>query len=206
MPYSNNLVGRALDREQRGANPYGFTTGTSNPNASPLTVSNTEGITRAEWQHFMDFYAPREQDAINSAMQTDFGAEGDKAGQQAAAGIASGAGTLERNFRRAGIAVSAEERAALSRRTNTARTTSVARAENTTRRGLSDARTNLLTGIVNIGRGVASTANAGAQSVADMAAQREAQYQQQLAQYEAQRTSNNLSMLGTAASLAIAFI
>ena len=163
-------------------------------------VRTAADLTRAQWQYFLDFYRPLEEATLAEALRTDFSAEGDEAGLTAAAGVRSGRGLLERNLSRQGVALTSEERAALNRRTGSTLTKSVARAENTTRRQLSDSRTNLLRGAVEIGRGVATTASQGLNSVADMAAQREALYQQQ----KAAATSTNISTISSLAALAIA--
>ena len=157
-------------------------------------------ITRSQWQHFLDTYRPVEDDVLRSAMQTDFTSEGDEAGQTAIAGVNASRGSLARSLSRSGSQLTGEERAAVGRRTDLSLAKSAARAENTTRRGLSDSRTDLLQGVVNIGRGVSSTSQAGLQSVADLAAQREAQYKQQ----RAAATSTNISAAASAAALLIA--
>jgi hypothetical protein len=163
-------------------------------------VSTAAGITRSEWQHFLDFYRPLEDQVLDRAMQTDFTKEGNVAGQTARAGVQASSGILERNVSRSGATLTAEERSAIGRRKNISLATSAARAENTTRRGLSDSRTDLLQKVVGIGRGVANTASAGLNSVADMAAQREAEYQQG----KANATSTNMSAAATAAGLLFA--
>lgn len=176
---------------------------TQNPaaNSSYANPDNVAGrITRAQWQHFLDTYRPVEEQALARAMQTDFSAEGDEAGATARTTAQAAKGMLERNLSRSGGQLTAEERAAVNRRQNLASTRAEGRAENTTRRGLADSRKDLLAQAVSIGRGVANTATAGTQSVADMAAARESQYQQQ----RAQTNSTNLSMAATAAALLFA--
>ena len=165
-------------------------------------VTDAAGITRDQWQHFLETYRPVEEDVLRSAMQTDFQAEGDEAGRLAAASSRASRGILARNLRRVGTSLTGEERSALARRQNIGETLGRARAENTTRRGLSDSRTNLLASIVGIGRGVANTASAGLHSVADMAGQREALHRAQ----KEQTRATNLSMGAQAAALALAFI
>lgn len=174
---------------------YGERTGST-------TALTPDQITRSQWQNFLDTYRPVEEEVLRTAINTDFSAEGDRAGQTAAQGVESSRGTLARNISRSGASLSSEERAALGRRTGTTLTKAVSQAENTSRRGLSEARTSLLRNIVNIGRGVANTASSGINSVADMAAQRESLYQQQ----RAQASSTNLSAAATAASLLVSFI
>jgi len=166
---------------------------------APMTASS---ITRDQWQHFLDTYRPVEDDLIRKAMQTDFTSQGDEAGAIAGRSVASAAGAAERNIRRSGATLTAEERAAVGRRQDLTSTKTVARAENTTRRVLSDTRTNLLSSIVGIGRGVANTASAGKQSVAEMAAAREGTHISQKARTE----SGNLSAAASAAALLIAFV
>jgi hypothetical protein len=156
-------------------------------------------VTRDQWNHFLDTYRPVEDDVLRSAMQTDFTAQGDAAGTTAAAGVASAAGTAERNISRSGGSLTAEERAAVGRRTDLSLSKSVGRAENSTRRNLSDTRANLLAGIVGIGNGVSTTASAGLGSAADLAAQRQA-----LGQSQATATRN--SNTSTAASAAMLLI
>ena len=170
--------------------------------AGPGQPVDAAGVTRAQWQHFLDFYRPIEDEVLRQAMQTDFSAEGDAAGVTAAAGVNSASGTLARNLSRSGATLTGEERAAVMRRTGSTLARAVGQAENTTRRGLSDSRTNLLASVVGIGRGVANTATSGLQSVADMGAQREVSYRQQ----RSSAHSTNLSAAATAASLLIAFI
>jgi hypothetical protein len=172
------------------------------PNASGGGVTDAAGVTRAQWQHFLDTYRPVEDEVLRRAMDSDFTKEGDAAGQTAAAGVNASRGILARNLSRSGVSLSAEERAALSRRTGSTLTRAVARAENTTRRAGAENRSNLLRGIVNIGRGVATSATGGLQSVADMAAQRESLHQQQ----RAQASSTNLSAAASAAAMLIAFV
>ena len=171
-------------------------------NRNPGGVVDSAGITRDQWENFLEFYKPIEDEVLKLAQQTDFTAEGDAAGRTAAAGVNASRGTLSRNLRRSGVSLSAEQRTGVNRRQDLSLARSVGRAENTTRRGLSDSRTNLLAQIVGIGRGVAQTASGGLQSVADMAAQRQVQFDQQKS---AQR-STNTNALATAASLAIMFV
>ena len=170
--------------------------------ASPLRATTAAGVTRAQWQHFLDTYRPVEQELMARVMDNDFSQEGDAAGVTAGAAVQASRGTLSRNLRRSGASLTAEEQAAIRRREGSTLARSVARAENTTRRGLSDSRTNTLRQLVGIGRGVANTASGGLNSAADMAAQRQALYQQQ----KAQASSTNLSAAASAASLLIAFI
>ncbi len=158
-------------------------------------VTDAASLTRAQWQYFLDFYRPLEDATLREAMRTDFSAEGDEAGATAAAGVRAGRGMLERNLRRTGASLTSEERAALDRRLGSTLSRATARAENTTRRELSDSRTNLLRRAVEIGRGVATTAAGGLNSVADMAAQREMLHRQQKGQHSA-------NMISTGASLA----
>lgn len=133
----------------------------------------TASVTRDQWQHFLDFYRPIEQKALAQAMQTDFTAEGNVAGATAAASVNASKGTAARNLSRAGTSLTGEERSALGRRQGITLSKAVSRAENVTRRGLKDSRAQLLAGIVGAGRGVSTTAMAGLQSVADLAAQRQ---------------------------------
>ena len=163
-------------------------------------ATDAASLTRAQWQYFLDFYRPMEQETIREAMRTDFSKEGDQAGLTAAAGVRAGEGILQRNLSRRGAQLTAEEQAALSRRTGSTLAKATARAENTTRRGLSDSRTNLLRGAVEIGRGVANTASFGLNAAADMAAQREMAYQQQ----KSAASSFNISTAASLAGLAFA--
>ncbi len=176
-----------------GVDSGDFRLDTSNP-------SNTSAaITRSQWQRFQEFYAPIEADVIERAMQTDFTKEGDEAGRQAGQAQQASRGSLARSLSRSGASLTAEERRAVSRRQGSALTKSIGRAENTTRRGLKESRASLLAGIVGIGRGVANTAQAGISSVADMAAQRELNFQQG----RTAASNSNMAMAATAASLII---
>lgn len=170
--------------------------GSTSPDAAAAAIS------RDQWQHFLDFYRPIEDEVLKSAMQTDFTAEGDKAGATAASSVNASKGSLARSLSRSGASLSAEERTAVSRRQQNSLTRAVGRAENTTRRGLKDSRANMLASIVGIGSGVSNSASGGMQSVADMAAQREAQYQGQ----KSAASSANLSAAASAAALLIAFV
>lgn len=164
------------------------------------SVTDIAGLTRADWQHFLDFYRPQEDEVLRRAMQTDFSAEGDQAGATASANVKTSRGILSRNLSRSGTSLTPEERAAVNRRQGTSLSRAVGQAENVTRRGLSDSRTNLLQQVVGIGRGVAATASSGLNSVADMAAQREAEHQQN----RANATSTNINALSSAAALIFA--
>lgn len=175
-----------------------FSSGTRTSGGTPDQIA--ANITRDQWQHFLTTYKPIEDQVLQRAMQTDFSSEGDEAGATARAGIQASKGTLARNMSRLGSNLTGEERSAIGRRTDLSLTKAVGQAENTTRRGLSDTRTNLLAGLVGIGRGVAQTASGAAQSVADMAAQREMQYKQQ----KAAATSSTISAAASAAALIIA--
>jgi len=125
-------------------------------------------ITRDQWQNFLDFYRPIEDEVLKSAMQTDFTSEGDKAGATAASGVNASRGSLARTLSRAGTSLNAEEKSAVNRRHSVALTRSVAQAENTTRRGMSDSRTNLLAGMVGVGRGVSASATSGLNTAAGL--------------------------------------
>jgi len=179
------------------------------PNRSGITPSfggNPDqiaaGITRDQWQHFLDTYRPVEDDILATALSTDFSAQGDEAGATAGQSVAAAAGQAERNISRSGATLTTEERAAINRRRGLSKSKAVGRAENTTRRGLADSRTNLIAQLVGIGRGVANTASAGTQSVADMANARELSYQNQ----RDRTNSSNVSSAATAAALLISVI
>ena len=166
--------------------------------ASPDATSAR--ITRDQWRHFLDTYRPVENAVLASAMQTDFTDQGNEAGQTARAQVNASMGTATRNISRSGGSLTAEERGALGRRKDLSLARAAGRAENSTRRTLSDTRTNLLAGIVGIGNGVANTAMSGLSSAADMAAQREMAYKQQ----KAAATNSTLSTAASAAALLIA--
>lgn len=174
----------------------------SEKRAQSSGVKTAAGVTRAQWQHFLSVYKPLEDQVLQRAMQTDFTAEGNQAGTTAVAGLASAAGTYERNLRRSGARLTSEERAALDRRQSLSRTRGQAGAENLTRRTLSTQRTDMLADIVGIGRGVARTAAGGMNTVADLEAQR-AIYNEQA---KAAQHSQNLSMFATAAAYGIMFL
>jgi hypothetical protein len=161
--------------------------------------SRSAQLTRSQWQHFLDVYRPVEQDLLRQAMQTDFSKEGDEAGQMAAASLRSSQGTLSRNLSRVGASMTPEEAAAVRRRANLSMGRATAGAENTARRTLSDTRTNLLRGIVGIGRGVATSATGGIQNAADNAAQ------QEMALAQGRQNAQNTT-LAAGASLAAALI
>ena len=194
MPFPATDIGQRTGGQSIG--PDQVIANSSNPDAVAAQV------TRSQWDYFKDFYRPIEDEVLKKAMQTDFTAEGDTAGRTAAAGINASKGSLARSLSRAGTSLSAEEQAAVSRRQSSSLTKAVGQAENTTRRGLQESRGSLLAGIVGIGRGVANTATAGLQSVADMAAQREAQHQRD----KAAATASNMATAATAASLIIAAV
>lgn len=176
------------------------------PQRSTVTPNNPDAtaarITREQWQHFLDTYRPVEEQALARAIQTDFTTEGNEAGATARSTAQAAKGMLARSMSRSGAQLTAEERTAVARRQNLSMTKAEGRAENTTRRGLSDSRTQLLAESVSIGRGVMNTASAGAQSVADMAAQRELQHQQQ----KTATQNANMSMAATAAALMISWM
>lgn len=157
-------------------------------------------VTRDQWQHFLDTYRPVEEDVLRTAQNNDFTAQGDEAGQTARAGVNASAGAAARNISRSGGSLTTEEQGALGRRRNLTLAKSAGRAENTTRRTLSDTRTNLLAGLVGVGRGVSNTAMSGLSSAADAAAQREMAYKQQ----RAAATSSNISTAASAAALLLA--
>ena len=188
---SGGFIREAIDRTSiAGAS------GSGSPDATAAAV------TRDQWQHFLDFYRPLEDQILQEAQQTDFTQEGDEAGATAASSVNASRGSLARSLSRAGTSLTAEEQRAVSRRQQGALTKAVGRAENTTRRGLKDSRAQLLGQIVGIGKGVSNTANAGLQNVADLAAQREALHQQQ----RAQARNSNIGTGASLAALAIAFI
>ena len=185
--------------------PSGMTSTIANSVAQQIRSSPDSmaaQVTREQWQHFLDVYRPVEDEALSRAMQTDFQQEGDEAGQTAVQSVAASAGSLERNLSRSGVTLSSEERSAVNRRKSMTLTKAASSAENTTRRGLNDSRTSLLSSLVGIGRGVANTAAAGLNSAADMAAAREMQHKQQ----KAATRNSNLSTAATAAALMIAWL
>ena len=190
---SGGFIREAIDRT-------GVTSGGTSASGSPDATA--AAVTRDQWQHFLDFYRPLEDQILQEAQQTDFTAEGDKAGATAASSVNASRGSLARSLSRAGTSLTAEEQSAVSRRQQGSLTKAVARAENTTRRGLKDTRGQLLGQIVGIGRGVSNTATSGLNNVADLAAQREALHQQQ----QAQARASNLGTGASLAALAIAFI
>lgn len=191
-----HLTDTIISNDIPGANRLSTNTTNANPDAIAA------GVTRDQWQNFLEFYRPLEDKILKQAQQTDFTAEGDKAGATAAAGIGASRGSLARSLSRSGSSLTAEEQRAVRRRQQSSLVKAVSRAENTTRRGLKDSRGQLLAQIVGIGRGVANTATSGLQNVADLAAQREALFIQQ----RSQATNANLSTAASAAALAISFI
>ncbi len=188
----------AIDAMQSVSGPQQLSHGSSSSSPDAAAAA----VTRDQWQHFLDFYRPLEDQILKEAMQTDFTREGDEAGATAAASVNASRGSLARNLSRAGTSLTAEEQRAVSRRQQGSLTKAIARAENTTRRGLKDSRGQLLAQIVGIGRGVANTASAGLSNVADLAAQREAAHQQQRSQAQA----SNMAAGASVAALAIAFM
>lgn len=146
-------------------------------------------ITRSQWQNFLDTYRPTEQAFLEQAMQTDFQKEGDEAGLDAARGVRASRGMLARQMSRLGTRMTAEEAAAVRRRASLAETRAVGRAENTTRRTLSDTRTNMLAAAVGLGRQVATGAAGGISSAANNAAATESMLRQGAAQASATNTS-----------------
>ncbi len=157
-------------------------------------------VTREQWAHFQNTYRAVEDDVIKQAMNTDFSAQGDEAGATARSAVNASAGAASRNISRSGGSLTAEEQGALNRRKDMTLAKSAGRAENTTRRTLSDTRTNLLAGIVGIGNGVSNTAMSGLSSAADAAAQRGIANDQQ----RAAAANGNMSMAASAAMLLIA--
>jgi hypothetical protein len=158
--------------------------------------SQLAGITRDQWEHFKEFYRPIEQEALRKAQQTDFTQEGDEAGVTARAGVTASRGSLARSLSRSGATLTAEEKRAVDRRHSSSLTKSVARAENTTRRSLSDTRQNMLAGLVGIGRGVSRTATQGLNTAADLAAAREMEIMRQDAANQQSRTQTGATILG----------
>jgi hypothetical protein len=137
-------------------------------------LENTSAnITRSQWNNFLEVYRPVEEDILKRAMQTDFSQEGDEAGQDAASGVRSSQGMLARNMSRLGTSMTPEQAAAVRRRANLNMGRAVGQAENTTRRTMSDTRTNLLAGLVGVGRQVATGSSAGINSAANNAASTE---------------------------------
>lgn len=160
-------------------------------------------LTREQWQYFQDFYKPIEDQALATAMQTNFDEERNEAGGLAAnAYQAASQGMLSRNLRRSGATLSAEEEAGLGRRQALGKTKAVAGAENIAGRTLYETRLNMLSELVGIGRGAANTAMAGMQGAADLKAQREMWGRQA----RADARSTNLGMAASAAAYAISFL
>src|SRR5210317_816541 len=167
-----------------------------NRGGSSKRYSTAESITRANWNHFLNLYAPLEKEMLQKAMQTDFTTEGNVAGQQARTQLSSAAGSYERNLSRSGLKLSPEERVALNRRRELSGSRAQAGAENTVRRTLSDQRQNMLTQLTGIGRGVANATDSSMQSLANTAANREMANRQM----KDQRT---MAALSTAATMAV---
>lgn len=159
-------------------------------------------ITRDQWQNFIDVYRPVEQDLLERAMQTDFSKEGDEAGQDAAVAAQSSKGMLARNLSRMGSKMTPEQAEAVRRRAQLGETKSVAKAENTTRRTLYDTRGNLLAGLVQVGRGVATGAMGGLNSAANNAARTE----MMLNQGAAAAQNQNMSMAASGLAFFLAAI
>jgi hypothetical protein len=172
-----------------GATPGSGITGSAPPRGAAARrkwLENKQAnITRDQWNNFLDVYKPVETDLVSQALQTDFSTEGDEAGQDAAAGVRASQGMLARNLSRMGTSMTPEQAAAVRRRANLQSTKATAKAENTTRRTLSDSRTNLLAGLVGVGRGVATGASAGFNSAANNAANTEMMLNQGAAQAQA---------------------
>jgi hypothetical protein len=144
------------------------------PNMSRRTLEAKQAaMTRSQWQNFLEVYRPVEQELLKKATQTDFTKEGDEAGRDAAAGVQASQGMLARNLSRTGLTLSPEEAEAVRRRANLETGRSVGRSENTTRRTLSQSRTNLLAGLVGVGHQVATGAVGGINSASNNAASRE---------------------------------
>ena len=204
MPIAIPEGGRDLIRQASGQQATGGSFQSGFGSAVANAGSNSPDgqaarITRDQWQHFLDTYRDVENDVIQSAMNTDFTAQGNEASATARSAVNASAGTAARNISRAGGSLSTEEQGALNRRKDLTLAKAAGRAENTTRRTLSDTRTNLLAGIVGIGNGVSNTAMSGLSSAADAAAQREMAYKQG----KSATSSANMSMAASAAALLI---
>lgn len=178
--FANTTIRRAVDEATQG------------PDAKAAA------ITRQQWDHFRQFYGPLETRAIREAMRTDFSAEADEASLGVRAASAAGQGMTARSVRRArGSGLTAEERQAVERRRAIQMTSSSANVENRTRRDLSESRQQLLANIVGIGRGVQQTASSGLAGAANLATQRQMQYDAQRSAYR----QSQMATLGSAAAL-----
>ena len=156
-------------------------------------------MTRDQWQNFLEVYRPVEQELMDSAMQTDFSAEGDAAGRDAQVSATASKGMLARNLSRLGTSMTAEQAAAVRRRQQQTGSKSIAQAENVTRKTMSDSRSQLLQGLVGIGRGVATGSMGGINAAANNAAN------QEMAINQGRAAAQNSNM-ATAASLAAMLI
>lgn len=129
-------------------------------------------ITRDDFANFEEVFAPLEKQVLDIAINRDFSKEGDEAGVRAKEGLAASSRAFERTLSRQNVGLTAEQRKGLARRTDLAKARSSAGAENVTRRGLEKRNINLLANLINIGRGIATSATSGLNTAAGLAQSR----------------------------------
>lgn len=135
----------------------------------------TASITRAEWDQYVKDFVPAENQLLAKANDAGWvQTAANDAGNAVTDASARGAASLADTFMRRGVTPTDAQRKSITRRNDTATSIGVADAENTTRRSLSDVRTNLIADTLSIGRGIATSASGSLDSAANLAAARDA--------------------------------
>ena len=192
------IAGRAAMRSKRSTTNYGRGSGPNSRGGS--ADQQGAALVRDQWKHWKGTYKPLENEVLPQlGDKTGYEAQGDAAGAVSANAAKVASSSLGRAMSRAGVSLTAEERAVRDRRNSLTTAKGVAGNETSTRRHLeSRDRSNMLEAI-RIGRGVVQGASAGLTG----AAGREAARQQAEEASSAAASAQRQQAFGTVAMLAI---
>lgn len=133
-------------------------------------------VTRAEWEQYQKDFVPVENELLAKANDSAWvETAADNAGSAVREGSSLAAASMGDSFARRGITTTASQDASISRRRGLEDSLGVATAENTTRRSLSDMRTNLMADTLATGRSIATSGSGSLGTASGLASQRDAE-------------------------------
>lgn len=157
-----------------GADPNSNSPYYIDPAAAAADPETAQGnLTRFQREDFEKRYLPIENEIIDRS-QGNGEAEADAAGERASQQLTLTRKQFFDNINRAGVGLSPEERASAERKFSLANATSVANAENTTRRNVESRNIDLQGDIIGIGKGITAGAGSGLSTATNLQLGREA--------------------------------
>jgi len=143
----------------------------SGSNANPANDSLAQ-ISRDQYDLVQKYAQPEVQALLKNLDTGTFQGQIDKSGQQAGQAFDTAVGSTARNAQRYGISLDPTQKANVNRHLALSKSLGISKAQNDTRSAISDRRDQAIQGLMGLGRGFSSSANAGLSNVSGLTSQR----------------------------------